>query len=230
MCCLFFLFLFIYFSHPYQILFFIFFLPDFNKKMKEMELQMLAMSDAMTAKMKDMMTLLGAGVLIERRDHAHKLRYVAYKNWAHTIPMWRCSTCATDFNKTDKILAKSEPAVYVCNEQYEAMMVRDDDDEEWNPPTGCDFALCAKCVRNQEPIPTKESKKRKLQDKKVEKLEKETEAASKKEEEELDAQLIVDSNPEMSTEMSSEDMFAALNDGDSAPEGSLEDMYAMLND
>ena len=71
--------------------------------MKEMELQMLAMSDAMTAKMKGMMTLLGAGVLIERRDHAHKLRYVAYKNWAHTIPMWRCSTCATDFNKTDKI-------------------------------------------------------------------------------------------------------------------------------
>jgi hypothetical protein len=223
-----FLFLLISFSHPTK--FYSLFFTDFNKKMKEMELQMLAMSDAMTAKMKDMMTLLSAGVLIERRDHAHKLRYVAYKNWAHTIPMWRCSTCATDFNKTDKALAKLEPAVYVCNEQYEAMMVRDDDDEVWNPPAGCDFALCAKCVRNQEPIPTKESKKRKLQDKKIEKLEKETEAATKKEEEELDAQLIVDSNPEMSTEMSTEDMFAALNDGDSAPEGSLEDMYKMLND
>ena len=198
----------------------------FDQKMKLMQDEIEKMSNRMNDKMKNMMTLLGAGVLIERKDHPHKLRHVAYKNWAHTIPLWRCSTCATDYSSSDKMLSQIEPSVFVCNEHYESMMIRDDDDEEWSPPTGCDFALCAKCVRNQEPLPTAKSKQKSITARNIERVEAATVAETKREEDALDAELIVAAVPEMSTEMTL-DMLEA-DDNDAA--GSMEDMYAMLND
>ena len=98
--------------------------------------------------------------------------------------------------------------------------MRDNLDEEWQPPAGCDFALCAKCVRNQEPLPTEESKARKEAQKKFEQAEAEAKKETEKEEEELDLTLPM---PEMSLDM--------LEAGDDdMPEMSAEDMFALLND
>ena len=192
----------------------------FNDEMKKMEKKITVMSEKIELKMADMMTLLGAGLLIKRNDHPHQLRHVSYKNWARTIPAWRCTTCATDYQAKDKRLAAIEPPVFVCNHHYDELMMRDNLDEEWQPPAGCDFALCAKCVRNQEPLPTEESKARKEAQKKFEQAEAEAKKETEKEEEELDLTLPM---PEMSLDM--------LEAGDDdMPEMSAEDMFALLND
>ena len=116
-----------------------------NAKMLRMETQMLNMQTVLDQHMRSMMTLLGAGMLVERKDHKHKLRQIQYKNWARTIPMWRCATCSTDYSSMDKMLIPLEPPVFVCNDYYQQLMMKDDDEEEWSPPVGCDFALCGKC-------------------------------------------------------------------------------------
>ncbi|MBT5425158.1 MAG: hypothetical protein HOK84_03125, partial [Bacteroidetes bacterium] len=35
-----------------------------------------------------------------------------------------------------------------------------DKEQTWEPPLGCDFAICAKCIRNQEPLPSPELEER----------------------------------------------------------------------
>jgi hypothetical protein len=194
----------------------------FDEKMKKIESQMTTMSERMETKMVDMMTLLGAGLLIERKDHPHKLRHVSYRNWATTIPAWRCTTCATDYQATDKRLIDMEPPVFVCNHHYDKLMMRDNLNEEWKPPAGCDFALCAKCVRNHEPLPTEESRARKEANKKAEKIEAEAMKETEKEEEELDLTLPM-------SEMSL-DKLEAEDDGTPGEEMTAEEMFALLND
>ena len=211
----------------------------FNLKMKEMENQMFAMQSQMDQQLRSMMTLMGAGVLIERKDHAHKLRRVDYKNWVRTIPMWRCSACSTDYNANDRQLMATEPPVYVCDDAYHQLMMDSNPEAEWNPAHGCDFALCNKCIRNQEPLPSANKKKKALmKDRQIERAEQMALQESKEEEAALDS-LLVEEEVE---EMSAEDMFAMLDEGNEdattieTKEGgggddqSADDLYAMLND
>ena len=209
----------------------------FNLKMKEMENQMLAMKSQMDQQLRGIMTLMGAGVLIERKDHPHKLRRVGYKNWARTIPMWRCSGCSTDYSAIDRQLMSTEPPVYVCDDAYHQLMMDSNPEAEWTPAHGCDFALCNKCIRNQEPLPSANKKKKAvMKDRQIERAEQMALQESKEEEAALDS-LLVEEEVE---EMSAEDMFAMLEaDNEDATtsetkEGgddqSADDLYAMLND
>jgi hypothetical protein len=208
----------------------------FNQKMKIMEEQMLTMSKRLDSQMLDMMTLLGAGVLIERSDHPHKLRHVQYKNWTRTIPLWRCATCSNDYSAHDKAIADLEPPVFVCDDYYHALMMNGDKEQTWEPPLGCDFAICAKCIRNQEPLPSPELEERKrermLKDRAIEEAERRALEETVKDEQDIDS--VVGGGGEISAE----DMFAMLETSDdtlggetkSGGDTSMDDMYALLND
>ncbi len=130
----------------------------FDDRMRLVESHFQSISKGLELKLTRMMSLLGSGMTIERKDHQHSFRYVSYKIWVRVIPEWRCSVCLTSFSSKSKELVVTEPACFVCEKHFHGCS-EGGSFETWKPPLGCDFTVCLNCVQNQTPLPRRKTRK-----------------------------------------------------------------------
>jgi hypothetical protein len=125
----------------------------FDERMRLVERQFRSISEGLKFKVAGIMSLLGSGMMIKRKDHQHNFRYVPYKIWVRVIPEWRCSTCLAAFSSKSKELIVTEPPCFVCEKHFHGCGEGGSFFEAWKPPPGCDFTVCLDCVQNQTPLP-----------------------------------------------------------------------------